>query len=69
MIIALLRRSIGSVNLWLNCEDADALYTSLEAKDVPILQPPEDTPFGRRFVCRDPDGYAPVIYKAIPLDR
>ena len=57
------------VDLWLNCDDVDGLYTSLEAQGVIILQQPEDTRFGRRFICRDPDGYALVLYKAIPLDQ
>ena len=57
------------VNLWLNCDDVDAVYETVAASGAPILQPPADTPFGRRFVCRDPDGYALVIYTAIPPDQ
>jgi predicted enzyme related to lactoylglutathione lyase len=57
------------VDLWLNCDDVDELYASLEAQGVTILQQPEDTRFGRRFICRDPDGYALVLYEAIPLDQ
>jgi predicted enzyme related to lactoylglutathione lyase len=59
----------AGVDLWLNCDDVDGLYASLEANGVPILQQPADTPFGRRFICRDPNGYALIIYKAIPLDQ
>jgi predicted enzyme related to lactoylglutathione lyase len=57
------------VDLWLNCDDVDELYAALEAQGVTILQQPEDTRFGRRFIYRDPDGYALVLYEAIPLDQ
>ena len=62
------RASVG-VDLWLNCDDADALHAALDASGVPILRQSEDPPFGRRFICRDPDGYELVVYRAIPLDR
>jgi predicted enzyme related to lactoylglutathione lyase len=57
------------LDLWLNCDDVEALHTALVAAGAPIVRPPEDTPFGRRFICRDPDGYALTIYRAIPLDQ
>lgn len=58
-----------AITLWIQCDDADALHSALAAEGVPILQPPHDTPFGRRFICRDPNGYALILYKAIPLDQ
>ncbi len=57
------------VDLWLRCDDADALHAALAARGVPILRQPEDTRFGRRFICRDPDGHALILYTAIPLDQ
>ena len=57
------------VDLWLNCDDVDGLCASLAALGVTILQQLEDIRFGRRFICRDPDGYPLVLYKAIPLDQ
>lgn len=57
------------VDLWLHCDDADALHAALAARGVPILRGPEDTRFGRRFICRDPDGHALILYSAIPLDQ
>ncbi|MGN6562236.1 MAG: VOC family protein [Thermomicrobiales bacterium] len=57
------------MDLWLNCDDVEALHTALAGAGTPIVRPPEDTPFGRRFVCRDPDGYVLTIYQAIPLDQ
>lgn len=57
------------VNLWLNCDDADALYNSWQAHGVPILKEPEDTRFGRRFICHDPDGYVLIVYQGIPLEQ
>ena len=57
------------VNLWLGCDDADGLHAALAAAGVPILRGPEDTRFGRRFICQDPDGHALIVYTAIPLDR
>lgn len=57
------------VTVWFQCDDADALSAVLTTRGVPILQGPEDNPFGRRFICQDPDGYRLVVYKAIPLDQ
>ena len=37
---------------------------SLEEAGVPIAQEPFDSPFGRAFVLRDPDGYAVTIHDA-----
>src|SRR5262245_8645835 len=50
------------VALWLDCDDPDALCASLERGGVPILQHPQDGPFGRTFVLRDPDGYALTVH-------
>ena len=46
------------VALWMRCDDAQALYESLEEAGVPIAREPFDGPFGRTFAFVDPDGYA-----------
>ena len=50
------------VALWLHADDAQALHDQLVAHDVPILQAPFNSPFGRTFTFSDPDGYAITIH-------
>jgi predicted enzyme related to lactoylglutathione lyase len=50
------------VALWLKADDADALHASLAQAGVPIVQAPFDSPFGRTFSFRDPDGYLVTIH-------
>jgi len=50
------------VALWMKCENADSLCASLEAKDILIIQPPVDGPFGRTFTFVDPEGYAITVH-------
>lgn len=50
------------VALWLQADDADALYTSLQERGVPISQTIFDGPFGRTFSCIDPNGYNITIH-------
>ena len=50
------------VALWLECNDADALYEALVAAEVTILTDPFDGPFGKTFVLQDPDGYAVTVH-------
>ncbi len=56
-------RGLG-VALWLRADDAQGLHDHLADQDVPILAEPFDSPFGRAFVVRDPDGYAVTIHDA-----
>lgn len=51
------------IALWFRVSDADALYQQLLQKDVPILKPIEDGPFGRVFTLMDPDGYAITLHQ------
>jgi predicted enzyme related to lactoylglutathione lyase len=46
----------------LHADDAQGLHDQLKAHGVPIIADPFDTPFGRTFVFRDPDGYAVAIH-------
>ncbi len=51
------------VALWLACDDADALATSLEEAGIELAQRPQDGPFGRQFSVADPDGYLLTIHQ------
>lgn len=42
--------------------DAQAVHDELVTHGVPITIEPFDTPFGRTFVFRDPDGYTVAIH-------
>ncbi|MNI05930.1 Glyoxalase-like domain protein [compost metagenome] len=44
--------------LWIACVDADALHNLIVERGGVIISPPADSPFGRFFVAKDPDGYA-----------
>jgi predicted enzyme related to lactoylglutathione lyase len=50
------------VSVSLGVDDAQALHDSLKAHGTPIIMEPFDTPFGRTFMFRDPDGYAIAIH-------
>ena len=52
------------VALWMGCDDAQALYESLEEANVRIAQEPFDGPFGRTFAFVDPDGYTVTVHDA-----
>lgn len=45
------------VSLWFYTDDAPALHDRLNELGVVITQPLSDSPFGKMFVFRDPDGY------------
>ncbi len=50
------------VALWIACDDADALATTLEEAGIVLAQRPQDGPFGRQFSVADPDGYLLTIH-------
>jgi len=50
------------VALWLRCGDATALHDRLACRDVPIVAPLLDGPFGRQCTFLDPDGYAVTVH-------
>ena len=52
------------VALWMGCDDAQALYESLEEANVRIAQEPFDGPFGRTFAFVDLDGYTVTVHDA-----
>ncbi len=51
------------VALWLNCDDADSLASQVEAAGAQIVQPLQDSPFGRVFSFLDPDGYRITVHQ------
>ena len=52
------------VVVWLAADDAEALHGALAAAGIEIVAPPADSPFGRVFTFRDPDGYAVTVHDA-----
>jgi predicted enzyme related to lactoylglutathione lyase len=50
------------VMLWFSADDAAALQEQLKSKGVPITQPLADSPFGKTFTIRDPDGYLITVH-------
>ena len=52
------------MSLWVGCEDANGLHDLIVTKGGAILSPPNDGPFGRFFVARDPDGYGITFHTA-----
>lgn len=56
------------IALWIDCDQVDALHTTLEAAGAIIITPPYDGPFGRTCVFADPDGYRITINEN-PWDR
>ncbi len=47
----------GGIILWFKADDAAALCQTLKSAGVPIAQDVTDSPFGKMFTFRDPDGY------------
>lgn len=62
-LAAVSHRGAGVV-LWLAADDAEGLHADLVAAGVEIVAPPADSPFGRMFTFRDPEGYAITIHDA-----
>jgi predicted enzyme related to lactoylglutathione lyase len=52
-----------TILLWWRASDAQALFESVVAAGVTILQEPFDGPFGRTFAMADPDGYRVTVYE------
>ena len=50
------------VALWFKTEDAPALLEHLQNEGVEIVQPLGDSPFGKTFTFRDPDGYLLTVH-------
>ncbi|MDO9181006.1 MAG: VOC family protein [Bacteriovorax sp.] len=52
----------AGISLWFKVENPDELFSRLKEKNVPIIKPIEDGPFGRTFILKDPNGYAITIH-------
>lgn len=50
------------VVLWLLTDDAEELLRHLEANHVEILRGLGDSPFGKTFTFRDPEGYLITVH-------
>lgn len=55
------------VAIWFGCDDADELHAHLSERDVQIVFPPKDGPFGRYFAFVDPFGYTITAHNVSPL--
>ncbi len=56
---------IGSfVNTSLECENLDATYQELTSRGVEFANPPQDQPWGRFAIFKDPDGNSFVLSSA-----
>ncbi|MHA3701940.1 VOC family protein [Jatrophihabitans sp. YIM 134969] len=62
--LAALEHPGTGVVLWLAADDAEGLHDTLRDAGVEIVTPPADSPFGRVFTFRDPDGYAVTVHDA-----
>ena len=45
------------VNLVIGVTDLDACYDAVVEEKIPVIQPLRETPYGREFYIKDPDGY------------
>ena len=50
------------VIVWFRTDDAVALHAHLTQRGVPIVQELADSPFGKTFTFRDPDGYLITVH-------
>ena len=50
------------VIVWFRTDDAAALHAHLTKRGVPIAQELADSPFGKTFAFRDPDGYLITVH-------
>jgi predicted enzyme related to lactoylglutathione lyase len=48
--------------IWFRTDDATALHKHLKERGVPIVQDLADSPFGKTFTFRDPDGYLITVH-------
>ena len=54
---------VQNVELWWFVDDADAAHADLVAKNVTVMQPLKDEPFGRTFAIKDPEGNTMYVMK------
>jgi predicted enzyme related to lactoylglutathione lyase len=54
--------------IWFTTDDPDAAHDELKRAGATIVSEPQDFPYGRSFMVRDPQGYRISIYRpaAVP---
>jgi catechol 2,3-dioxygenase-like lactoylglutathione lyase family enzyme len=56
--VAGFKRFDVAVTVGIGVDDVDSVFADLEARGVPVAEPPTDQPWGvRNFYVTDPDGY------------
>lgn len=53
----------GTIELWWEVADVDAMYATLAGRGVEIASGPEDKPFGRTLSIKDPEGNVVNLYR------
>jgi predicted enzyme related to lactoylglutathione lyase len=53
----------GSVEIGFAVDDVDAVYHQWKQCGVAMVEDPEDKPFGRSFLAKDPDGHFLTVYR------
>jgi predicted enzyme related to lactoylglutathione lyase len=52
----------GSFELAISVEDVDTVYQDWKARGVPMIEELHDSPFGRNFLAKDPEGHHLSVY-------
>lgn len=56
-------KEAGSVEIGIEVDNVDSLWTQWKAKGVEMVTDPADAPFGRNFLAKDPDGHYLTVYR------
>ncbi|HEY7983693.1 MAG TPA: VOC family protein [Ktedonobacterales bacterium] len=56
----------GGVELSFAVDDVDETWRRWQARGVTLVSEPQDLPFGRYFMARDPEGYYLSVYRLAP---
>ena len=56
----------GGVELSFAVDDVDATWRRWQQQGVTLVTEPQDLPFGRYFMARDPEGYYLSVYRLAP---
>ncbi len=52
----------GSFELAIRVDDVDTVYQGWKARGVPMIEELHDSPFGRNFLAKDPEGHHLSVY-------
>ena len=53
--------------LWFTTDDPDAAHAELKRSGADVVSEPQDFPYGRSFMVRDPQGYRISIYRPVAV--